>query len=381
MLRSRTNRLISIAIFLSSLTAVAQETSSGVPENRFNHLRHGINASEWFAQRSNYSPEFLRTYTTHDDIVQMHRLGFDHVRLSIDPQPLWNEGQPDSLRQGDFLKQLDIAVDDMLANGLAVIIDVHPSDEFKRRLVSDDHQAVAKFADFWRALARHYATRDPELVLFEVLNEPEFEDAARWYGVQSQLLASIREAAPKHTIIVAGGNWSDLYDLLAIEPYADRNVIYNFHFYSPHIFTHQGATWSVNSWHHLHGIPYPSSPDAVRPTLPQGIDARAQYDLLQYGLDRWDAERIRADMTFAAQWAKQHGVRLTCNEFGAFREHSDPKARAQWVHDVRIALEENGIGWTMWDYRGGFGVVSKQPDGKALPDVAIVDALGLHPQS
>ena len=97
-----------IAVILASATAFCQ--NDGVPRARFDHLRHGINASEWFAQRANYTPDFLGTYTTHDDIVLMRRLGFDHVRLSIDPQPLWREGRADSLRE-DHLRRIDAAVD------------------------------------------------------------------------------------------------------------------------------------------------------------------------------------------------------------------------------------------------------------------------------
>jgi aryl-phospho-beta-D-glucosidase BglC (GH1 family) len=365
-----------IALLILSSAALCQ--TDGVSQARFDHLRHGINASEWYAQRSNYSPDFLSTYTTRDDIVLMRRLGFDHVRLSIDPQPLWREGHADSLRE-EHLRRMDAVVDDMLAQDLAVIIDIHPSSEFKRRLVTDNREAVSQFADFWRALAQHYASRDSERIFLEVMNEPEFEDDARWYGVQGRLVDAIRQGAPKNTILVAGAKWSDLYDLLAMQPYADRNLIYNFHFYDPHIFTHQGATWGVNSWHHLHDIPYPSTLEAVRAVLSEATDPKSQYNLLQYGLDRWNTDRVRADMAFVADWAKRHKVRLTCNEFGVFREHSNAQSRAAWIRDVRTAFEENGIGWTMWDYRGGFGVVTKQPDGTSLPDTAIVNALGLKP--
>ena len=34
------------------------------------------------------------------------------------------------------------------------------------------------------------------------------------------------------------------------------------------------------------------------------------------------------------------------------------------------------IGWTMWDYAGGFAVVNKQ-NGHATPDAEVVKALGL----
>jgi hypothetical protein len=45
---------------------------------------------------------------------------------------------------------------------------------------------------------------------------------------------------------------------------------------------------------------------------------------------------------------------------------------------MRLALEKNGIGWTMWDYAGGFAVVNKT-DGKAQEDPALMKALGLKP--
>ena len=41
-----------------------------------------------------------------------------------------------------------------------------------------------------------------------------------------------------------------------------------------------------------------------------------------------------------------------------------------------VSLEKHGIGWMMWDYNGGFGVVTKQ-DGHAVPDEVTLKALGL----
>ena len=81
-------------------------------------------------------------------------------------------------------------------------------------------------------------------------------------------------------------------------------------------------------------------------------------------------------MKAAADWARRRNVPLVCNEFGVFREYSDPKDRAAWLHDVVAALEHNGIGWTMWDYSGGFGVVWKK-EGRAVPDENVLKALGL----
>ena len=51
------------------------------------------------------------------------------------------------------------------------------------------------------------------------------------------------------------------------------------------------------------------------------------------------------------------------------------RVRAAWISDVRTTLEKYSIGWAMWDYSGGFGVVTKQ-NGQPMPDEVTVKALG-----
>jgi len=201
-------------------------------------------------------------------------------------------------------------------------------------------------------------------------------DRYRWWGAQAQIAAAIRAGAPRHTIIAAGARWSDDDDLVFQEPLRDPNIIYNFHFYEPHIFTHQGATWSEYYWHWLRGLPYPSTPESaehVAALVPGDAD---RLQVIRYGYEHWDAARMEAEMKQAAEWANRRGVPLVCNEFGVYRNYSDPQDRAAWLRDVRTALEHNGIGWAMWDYSGSFGVVMKK-DGKAVPDENVLKALGL----
>jgi aryl-phospho-beta-D-glucosidase BglC (GH1 family) len=344
---------------------------------RAEKLKRGINASEWFAQvydKRGYTPEHFQTWTTAEDIALIKSMGFDHVRLSVNPQPMFTVREPNKIPAED-LGNLDAAVKMILDHGLAVVIDLHPESDFKARLVKDD-EFVERFADFWRALAEHYSTWDADRVFLEILNEPEFTDRYRWLGVQVKLAAAIREGAPTHTIIAAGARWSNDDELVFQEPLHDPNIIYDFHFYEPHIFTHQGATWGAYYWHWLRGVRYPSSPESaerVAALVPDEVD---RLQVIRYGRDRWDPARIESEMKQAAEWARRHGVPLVCNEFGVYREYSDPQDRAAWLHDVRTAFERNGIGWAMWDYSGSFGVVTKK-DGKAVADDGVLRALGL----
>jgi endoglucanase len=366
---------LSIAATTGLTQTPAAQTEADVVRARFARLRHGINLSHWFAQSpgNNYSKDHLDTHTTAADIGLIKAMGFDHVRVTVEPAPLINPNDPSGLRP-EYLHYLDAALDMILAQRLAVIVDIHPSDEFKLRL-KDDRQ-VENFTKFWRALAEHLSTRDPAMVFFEPINEPMVEDPYRWYGIQAKLIAAIRAGSPNHTIIASGYRWSGLWELLALEPYADRNIIYNFHYYDPFAFTHQGAGWAGPNLQFYRNVPYPSSPEAVARMLDSVTDDPARFSLLRYGEDRWNAERIDREIGMAAAWATKHHVPLTCNEFGAFRRFADPADRTRWIGDIRTALEKHGIGWTMWDYAGGFAVVNKV-NGHPTPDADVVRALGL----
>jgi len=365
-----------LAIVACTATPLFSQDSS-LAFNRAKHLRHGINLSHWFAQvydAKGYAKEHFDTYDTAQDMALIKSMGFDHVRFTLNCDPMFRRGQADRI-PAEYLAMVDAAVKMILDQNLSIIIDVHPESDFKQKLVTDDN-FVEQFADYWRALAKHYSSLDPDKVFFEILNEPEFKDRYRWMGVQARLARTIREGAPNHTIIATGANWSSSNELLFLEPLRDANVIYNFHFYDPHIFTHQGATWSTNFQHYLTKLPYPSTPENVFITESQIPDPANQQVVARYGFDRWDSSRIDGEIAQVAAWGKRWSVPLTCNEFGVYRATANPADRAAWLHDVRTTLEKYNIGWTMWDYAGGFAVVTRK-DGVSTPDPVTLKALGL----
>jgi len=370
-----------VAALIAGPSALARPqgpgADAGIAQRRVAHLRHGINLSKWFAGSSDaaaYTKEHFDTAITAHDIALIRAMGFDYVRLNVDPRPMFHEKASDQIA-GDDLTRLDAALKMLLDHGLAVDIDIYADPDFKERLATDD-EFVEEFADFWRALARHWAPLGPDRVFFEILNEPGGKDSYRWYGVEAKLATAIREGAPRQTIIATGAHWSDDDDLVFLEPLRDPNVLYAFHFYEPHVFTHQGATWSTNYWHSLRGVPYPSSPDNVQAVMAQVVDPGHRLALERYGMDHWDAARIDGEISQVAAWASHWNVPVICNEFGVYRKNADPADRAAWILDVRTSLEKHGIGWAMWDYDGGFDVVNRQ-DGKAVPDAATIRALGI----
>ena len=84
-----------VVSFLASLSLFRLLRRTAQPDvqtafARAQHLKHGINASHWFSQNaSDYSAAPHRhARPRREDIALMAKLGFDNVRLSIDPAPL-----------------------------------------------------------------------------------------------------------------------------------------------------------------------------------------------------------------------------------------------------------------------------------------------------
>lgn len=365
-----------------ALTTTALATCSARPQStdslafhRAEHLRHGINTSNWFSQSPNdYSVQRLRSFTTEDDIRLIRRLGFDHIRLSVDAEPLlaWQQNRPNGLA---FMGELDAVVKVALEEELAVIIDLHPESRYKQTLLQGT-ESVQRFATLWQSIAGHFAPLDPELVFFEIMNEPEQQDTYRWQGIEAFVAERIRDAAPNNTILAAGAKWSGLDDLMLMEPLAVPNVIYTFHDYEPFAFTHQGATWTDPAVQPLRDVPYPSTPENVAKNLKQESTLSGQLFVEQYGLARWDAQRVDASLFFAERWSQAHHIPVYVGEFGVHRPYANSADRARWLKDMRVAMEKHHLGWAMWDYQENFGAVTKK-DGKTIADKSVIEALGL----
>jgi aryl-phospho-beta-D-glucosidase BglC (GH1 family) len=366
-------RLLLISAFFFFVASQAVSAQS-VAFERAATLQHGINLSGWFASSGDFSAQHLQNFTNETDLKTIHAMGFDFVRLGIAPELIERHGQL-APAHPEALAQLDRAVQEALDNHLEVMLCVFPNDDYKRNLSTE--RGVDDFVVLWRILAAHFAAADHNRIFYELMNEPEVQDPYRWMGIQARVVDAIRQADGEHTIVATAANYSSLGDLLQLEPVRDANVIYNFHFYEPYQFTHQGASWGASDWIFYKNIPYPATPAMLAEQLKNVPGDLARYNLYLYGADGWNGEAIAGRIAFAAAWARERNVPLICNEFGAYRETADPASRARWIGDVRSALEANHIGWAMWDYRGNFGIVTRT-DTEITPDGTILKALGLN---
>ncbi len=284
------------------------------------------------------------------DLAAVRGLGLRHVRLPVSPS--WVLEWPGAGLPDARLQRLDAVVCAAVAQGLAVILDAHPEDELALNDAAGP-AAIDGLAAAWTRLAERYAVVPPGLMVFEALNEPGLTDAGRWAADRRILLDRIRRAAPRHTVLLTASPSSTAAALAGSEPEDDRRVAYVFHFYSPMVFTHQGAEWADPDLYSIRGLAYPASEANVERAR-AGAVPPLRPALDRYAFADGSPEAIRGQIALAAQWrpvrraARGHRVRCV-RDRGSRVTARLAARRAQRPRGERHRVDDIGD-------RGGFGI-------------------------
>lgn len=341
----------------------------------FPDLKKGVNFSDWFEypdaafnKRNKYRKQ---------DFENVKLLGANTIRLPI---PLFDisSGEPDYVLNEQYLTVLDDAISWAEEYQIYLIIDNH---SFPPKGMSTQPDIEVKLKKVWSQIAKRYKDRS-SYILYEIQNEPNGAAIEPiWNGIQANVIDEIRKHDTKHYIIVGGTGYNSIKKLSLLPVYADKRLIYTFHFYDPHIFTHQGGgdAWAGPGLSSLYGLPFPY--DAKRmPTMPNALIGQWTESAFKgYQFDG-TIEKVKETLKLAVDFKNQRKVNVFCGEFGVLRTHALSEDRAFWYQLVREELELHKIPWTMWDYKGGFGLFKQNTAERFNYDLdeKIVKALGFN---
>jgi len=326
-------------------------------------------------------------------------LGFDFVRLTVDPG-IWiaeGVGRADQLER----HYLD-CVETLLASDLNVVFDLaavdnHPDYAPLRLISPEDPQNFASYARMVARAARLLSGASSDRVALELFNEPPMVgDAgeARWAAMQRLLHNRARDAAPDLALILTAAHWGDGAALTRLDPspYKDSNVLFTFHYYDPHLFTHQGTKTGAISY--ISGLDWPltaeranrAQTDAEQAAAADGQASASLRDQIQRAFAGasarpHDEATISRDFDAVAAWAHSNVVvskRILLGEFGCVlssRGRPTGEARLRWLSAVRRAAEARGFGWAYWALKGYGGMELVDQQGAFHAD--LVAPLGL----
>jgi endoglucanase len=344
--------------------------SDTVPAERVAMLARGFNLTGWLDGKETRRPDPVA-------LADLRRRGFTHIRLPVTAERLMEAfSAPADVRRD--LAELDRAIDTLLEAGFAVSLDLHPGGRLNRMHAAEPSRAFALIDNLWRMLARRYAARPAERLYFEVLNEPSVTPEI-WNAQGPRLVATIRQEAPRHTVVYGPANFQRIDALAEIAPLAQSNVVYAVHFYDPMVFTHQGLDWSDDPLRDLWGVPFPAA-------LSDSKVARLLGDLHAIGRGAaaarlrdelsapWTDARVEGAIAAAGAWSARHRRPVIINEFGVLAAKAPVADRLHWLHTVVRAAARHCLGWAHWDYADGFGFM-RRAGAREIPDEAVVRAL------
>ncbi|MDZ7721702.1 MAG: cellulase family glycosylhydrolase [candidate division KSB1 bacterium] len=313
-------------------------------------FQRGVNLTQWFQAAEPQQIHF--TQFTRTDFENIQSLGCDVIRLPINLHAM-TDGAPEYTPDPLFLHMLDQVVNWAEELNLHLILDNHTFDPAVN--TSPDIETV--LVPVWMQMAEHYQHAYGN-IYYEILNEPHGIADSTWNRIQQTVIDSIRSIDSTHTIVIGPAEWNSYNNLKYMPDYDDENLIYTFHFYAPHVFTHQGATWGSPSLGSLAGVPFPF--DAARmPETPSDLKGTwVEWALNDYS-NQGSAAYLQQQMQTAAKFKNERDIPIFCGEFGVYMRNADSQDRVRWYETVRTLLDNNNIGWTMWDYTGGFGLFEK----------------------
>ena len=339
-----------------SLFLVALFVFSCQPEapEKFEVFR-GTNIAHWLSQSRTRGVD-RELFFTKADVIACAEMGFDHLRLPIDEEQMWDEN---GARHNDAFQLMNNCIDWCIENNLRVIVDLHilRSHHFNARekplwTVPAEQE---KFYDLWRDLSKALSKYPNSMVAYELMNEAVADDSELWNNLVANAVKAIREMEPERTIVIGSNKWQSVgtFDELKV-PANDLNILLSFHFYEPFLLTHWNASWT-----HLKGYTGPVH-------YPDTILTQSEFDLLPEEMKAIVAGQVGKVYNKAwilEQWqkpiqkAKELGLPLYCGEFGIITGPPQ-EDMLRWYQDMIDLFEENGIGYANWNYKSGsFGLI------------------------
>lgn len=284
------------------------------------------------------------------DFAWMAEWGFDFARL---PMSYWAWSDPKDWLKIDeaALKPVDDALELGRKYGIHINLNFHriPGYCVNRRelepyLLFDSprdsmERALEAAVHHWSFFAKRYKDAPRAQLSFDLFNEPPFmADQTRYVEIAVALIRAIR-AVNADRLIVADGADIGQTPVMGL---VDEGIVQSTRGYLPKMVSHYTATW----------VPANEFESLEKPVWPMTD---------KHGV-RWDRTKLREELIAKWQPLIARGAPVHVGEWGCFTQTPHDVCLA-WMADLLALWKEAGWGWSMWNLRGGFGIVdSNRPD-------------------
>jgi endoglucanase len=330
-------------LIITSCRSGKEKAQSRPFESETFKIKRGTNIAHWLSQ-SRRRGEERAVFFTERDVKFIDSLGFDHIRLPIDEEQMWDES---GRRNEDAFSLMKNFLGWAENAGLRVIIDLHilRSHHFNEgdKPLWTVPAEQDKFIALWKDLSAFLKEYPTGMVAYEPMNEPVADDPEQWNQLLGRLIDSIRIWEPSRVLVLGSNMWqsANTFDQLRV-PEGDPNIILSYHFYEPFFLTHYQASWT-NLKDFKGEVNYPGQ-IVLNSKIPEHQKVYNR-DTLEYMMRK----------PFAL--AEKMNLPLYCGEFGIYMDFF-PEAKLSWYRDMISIFEEHNVAYANWNYKStAFGIV------------------------
>ena len=355
--------------FATSCSTSTEDLDKTDTKTKTFDIHRGVNISHWLSQSRTRGAE-RKAYFTEKEVQAVANAGFDHIRIPIDEEQMW-----DSLgnKEAEAFELLHNALGWMKTHGLKAIVDLHiiRSHHFldEDPALFTDPKEQEKFAGFWAQLSDELNKYPVEDVAYELLNESVAKDHNDWNKLYRLAYKEVREREPERVIFIGPNRWQQAayFPYLTI-PENDPNIVLSFHFYTPMIITHYKASWTgIKDYEGP--IRYPGIAIQGQDTL--DLTPEVAESIRKFTVESYDRNKLEELMAPAFQKADSLGLQLYCGEFGSLST-APAEFRHRWFDDMISILEKHEVAWSIWDLKsGGFGMFDPEDLSLTIPEKII----------
>lgn len=335
----------------------AQENVDTTNRSQAFVVKRGTNIAHWLSQSKKRGEE-RATFFTKKDVEFLKAQGFDHIRLPVDEEQLWDAN---GNREEEAFRLLGECMQWVSDAGLKVILDLHIlrshyfNAEEKPLWTKPEEQD--KFIRMWKDLSSFVGKWPNAMLAYEFMNEPVADDSEQWNVLLTRVADSIRSWEKERTLVIGSNKWQSVntFDELRI-PANDKNILLSFHFYEPFHLSHYKASW----------------------TKLKDFEGKVQYpgQIVENGQGEeetriYNRDTLEMMMAKPLRVADSLNLPLYCGEFGII-DGTPTDSKAAWYRDMVAIFEKHNIGYANWNYKAGsFGIV----DASMQPDQPIINVL------
>jgi len=284
-----------------------------------------------------------------EDFRWIAEWGFNFVRLPMSYQ-CWAQPKPDGpqnwmVLDEKVLRELDAAVEYGRRYKVHTNLNLHripgycvnpPAEPLN---LWTDKRALEAAVFHWKHLAGRYKGRPNSEVSFDLINEPSQVDEETYVRVVRALVEGIRSVDPNRLIIADGLE----YGTKPVYGLADLRLGQSTRGYNPLPISHYQASW----------VPIKEWPKPTWPMNWMGVT--------------WDRAFLKSQFIRPWQQIQAKGVGVHVGEWGTFNKTPHSVTLA-WMEDNLKLWQEAGWGWSLWNFRGSFGILNSDRTDVAYKD-------------